>query len=93
MVALSHILSTNGDKGYHYFQSLNKNNHFVWTSECDEAFTKLKKYLVSPPVLGKPIPDTRICLYFSIIDREISSNILQDQDKVQKQVYFMSKVV
>jgi len=78
MVALSRFLSANGGKGYHYFQCLKKKNRFVWTSECEEAFTKLKKYLASPPVLGKPIPGIPIRLYFSIKDRAISSIILQD---------------
>jgi len=27
----------------------------VWTKECEEAYTKLKEYLASPPVLSKPI--------------------------------------
>jgi len=66
ITALSRFLSASGDKGHHYFQCLKKNNRFAWTSECDEAFTKLKEYLASPPVLGKPIPDTPIHLYFAI---------------------------
>jgi len=49
--------------------------------------------LVSPPVLRKLVPGTPIRLYFAIIDRAISSVILQDQDKVQKSVYFVSKVL
>ena len=84
MVALSRFLSASGDKGYPYFQCLKKNNRFVWTPECEEAFVKLKEYLVIPPVLGKPLPSTPLRLYFSITDRAISSVILQDQDKVQR---------
>jgi len=93
MVALSRFLSASDDKGYTYFQCLMKNNHFVWTNECEEAFTKFKECLASPPVLGKSVPGTPIRLYFAITDRTISSIILQDQDKVQKSVYFVSKVL
>jgi len=42
----------------------------------------LKEYLASPPILGKPVPSTPICLYFAITNRAINSAILQDQDKV-----------
>jgi len=82
MATLSRFLSTSGDKGYPYFQCLKKNNRFVWTKERDEAFTKLKEYLASPPVLGKPVPGTPIRFYFAITDRMINSVILQDQYKV-----------
>ena len=93
MVALSRFLSASGDKGYPYFQWLEKNNHFVWTSESEESFTELKEYLASPPVLGKPAPRILIRLYFVIIDRTIRSILLQEQDKVQRPVYFVSKVL
>jgi len=65
----------------------------VWTKECEEAFTKFKEYLASPPVLGKPVPGTRTRLYCSNTNQAISSVILQDQDKVQKPIYFVSKVL
>jgi len=48
MTALSCFLSASGDKGYPYFHRLKKNNRFVWTSECEEAFVQLKEYLISP---------------------------------------------
>ena len=53
----------------------------------------LKEYLASPLDLGKPIPEIPMRLYFSITDRAISSVILQDQEKIQKLVYFVSKVL
>ena len=64
IAALSRFLSASGNKKYPYFQCLKKNNHFVWTNECEEAFTILKEYLASPPLFGKPIPGTSIRLLF-----------------------------
>jgi len=92
-MVVSRFLLASGHKGYPYFQCLKKNNQFVWTGECEEAFTKLKEYLASPPVLDKPLPGTLVCLYFAITDRAISSIIVKDQDKVQKSIYFVSKVL
>ena len=54
MAALSRFVSANGEKGHPYFQCLKRNNRFVWTKECEEAFVKLKEYLASLPVLCKP---------------------------------------
>ena len=93
MIVLSRFLSAIGDKRYPYFKCLKKNNRFAWTSECEEDFTKLKEYLASPPVLGKPVLGIPIHHYFAITDWAINSVLLQDQDKVQKQVYFVSKVL
>ena len=93
MVALSQFLSDGGDRGYPYFQCLKSNNRFVWTSECEEMFLKLKEYLASPPVLCKPLLGTPLCLYFAVTDQAISSVIVQEQDHVQRPIYFVSKVL
>jgi len=51
MVALSRFVFAGGDKGHPYSLCLRRNSRFVWTAECEEAFLKLKGYLVAPPVL------------------------------------------
>ena len=93
MGALSRFLSASRDKGYSYFQCLKKNNRFVCTLQCEEAFVKLKAYLANPPILGKPVHGAPLCLYLSITNRTISSMIVQDQDQSQKPIYFVSKVL
>jgi len=64
----------------------------VWTEECEEAFLKLKEYLCTPPVLCKPQLGTPLQLYFVVTKRAISSVLTQEQDQVQKPIYFVSKV-
>jgi len=81
IAALSRFLSAEGEKGYPYFQCLKKRNHFTWTCECEEAFLKLKEYLVSLPVLCKPLSGTPLRLYFAVTDRAINSVIVQEQDR------------
>ena len=93
MAALSRFLWAGGDKGYPYFQCLKKNNRFVWTSECEKAFLKLKEYLASLPVLCKSLPSTPLCLYFAVTKRAISSIIVQERDQLQKPIYFVTKVL
>ena len=82
MVALSRFVSVGGDKGHPYFQCLRRNNRFVWTQECEEAFLKLKEYLASPPVMCKQQPSTPLRLYFAVTDRAISSVLVQEHDQV-----------
>jgi len=58
-----------------------------------KAFIRLKEYLASPPVLCQSLLGTPLHLYFAVTDREISSVIVQEQNKAQKPVYFVSKVL
>jgi len=93
MAALSRFVSASGEKGHPYFQCLKRNNRFVWTRECEKAFVKLKAYLASPPVLCKPQMGTPLRLYFAITEKAISAVLVQDQDQVQRPIYFVSKVL
>jgi len=93
MAALSRFVSASGEKGHPYFQCLKRNNRFVWTKECEEAFVKLKEYLASPPILCKPQAVTPLRLYFAITERAISVVLVQDQDQIQRPIYFVSKVL
>ena len=93
MTALSRFVSAGGDKGHPYFKCLKRNNRFVWTRECEEAFAKLKEYLANPPVLCKPELGIPLRLYFAVTERAISSVLLQEQDQVQRPIYFINKVL
>ena len=93
MAALSRFVSAWGDKRDPYFQCLKRNSRFVWTKECEESFLKLKEYLASLPVLCKPQPGTPLRLYFAVTDRTISSVLIQEQDQVQRPIYFVSIIL
>jgi len=80
MATLFRFVSAGGDKGHPYFQCLKRNNRFVWTRECEEAFVKLKEYLANPSVLCKSELGIPFYLYFAVTKRAISSVLLQDQD-------------
>ena len=82
MAALSRFVSARGEKRHPYFQCLRRNNRFVWTEECEEAFLKLNEYLATPPVLCKPQLGTLLRLYFAITEWAISSVLVQEQDLV-----------
>jgi len=93
MAAVSRFVPVGGDMGHPYFQFLKRNNRFVWTQECEEAFVKLKEYLASPPVLCKLESGTPLRLYFAVTKKVISSVLLQEQYQVQRSIYFVGKVL
>ena len=67
IAALSRFVSRASDKCQLFFQVLKK--AFQWDVKCEEAFTALKTYLSSPPILLSPIegeldrPKTRCVKY------------------------------
>ena len=86
-------MSAGGEKGHPYFQCLKRNNRFAWTDECETTFLKLKEYLATPPVLCKPRADVPLHLYFVVTKWAISSVLVQEQDHVQRPIYFVSKAL
>ncbi len=93
MAALSRFVSAGGEKGHPYFQCLKRNSRFAWTDECEAAFLKLKEYLATPPMLCKPQVGVPLRLYFAVTEWAISSVLVQEQDQVQKPIYFVSKAL
>ena len=93
MAALSRFVSDGGEKGHPYFQCLKRNSRFAWTDEYEAAFLKLKEYLATPPVLCKPRAGVPLRLYFTITEWAISSVLVQEQDQVQRPIYFVSEAL
>jgi len=93
MAALSRFVSTEGEKGHPYFQCLKRNSRFAWTDECEAAFLKLKEYLATPLVLCKPQVGVPLRLYFAVTEWAIGSVLVQEQNQVQKPIYFVSKAL
>jgi len=93
MAALSRFVSAEGEKGHPYFQCLKRNSRFAWTDECEASFIKLKEYRAKPPVLCKPVGGVPLRLYFAVTERAISAVLVQEQNQIQKPIYFVSKAL
>jgi hypothetical protein len=85
MAALSRFLSRFGDKGLPFFKLLKAGEKFEWSEEADIAFTQLKQYLASPPVLTTPKSGEVLQLYIAATDRVISGHAYG----VQHPIYFI----
>ena len=91
IVALSRFVSRASDKCQPFFQVLKK--AFQWDTECEEAFSALKTYLSSPPILVSPIEGELLTLYLVVSDFSTSVVLVRDKDRVQHLVYYCSRAL
>ena len=61
--------------------------------KCEEAFSALKTYLSSPPILVSPIEGELLTLYLVVSDFSISAVLDRDKDRVQHPVYYCSRAL
>ena len=90
IVALSRFVSKASDKCQPFFQVLKK--AFQWDGHCKEAFTALKTYLSSPPILVSPSGGD-LTLYLVVSDFSTSVVLVRDKDRVQHLVYYCSRAL
>ena len=79
------------DKCRPFFQVLKK--AFQWDAHCQEAFTALKTYLSSPPILVSPSEGELLTLYLAISDFATSATLERERDRVQQLVYYYSRAL
>ena len=90
VAALNWFVSRSIEQCLPFFQVLKQSKDFLQTKECQKALTDLKDYLGSAPLLGKPDPDEELYLYLMVLPVAVSAVLVQEQDKIQKLVYYIS---
>ena len=78
IVALSRFVSKASDKCQPFFQVIKKS--FQWDTHCEEAFSALKTYLSSPPILVSPFEGELLTLYLAVSDFSTSVVLIRDKD-------------
>ena len=91
IAALSRFVSRASDKCQPFFQVLKK--AFQWDTECEEAFSALKTYLSSPPILVSPAEGELLTLYLAVLDFSTSAVLIRDKERVQHPVYYCSRAL
>ena len=91
IAALSRFVSRASDKCQPFFQVLKK--AFQWDAKCEEAFTALKTYLSSPPILVSPIEGELLTLYLAVSDFSTSDVLVRDKERVQHPIYYCSRAL
>ena len=88
---LSRFVFKASDKCQPFFQVLKK--AFQWNACCEEAFTTLKNYLSSPPILVSPYEGELLILYLTVSDFSTSAVLVRDKDRVHQPVYYCSRAL
>ena len=91
IAALSRFVSKASDKCQPFFQVLKK--AFQWDPHCEEAFSTLKTYLSSSPILVSPSEGELLTLYLAVSDFSTSAVLIKDKDRVQHPVYYCSRAL
>ena len=91
IATLSRFISRASDKCQPFFQVLKK--AFQWDTKCEEAFSALKIYLSSPPILVSPIKGELLTLYLAVSDFSTSAVLVIDKERVQHPVYYCSRAL
>jgi hypothetical protein len=93
VAALNRFISRASDKCRPMLQLLKKGARYEWTPECEKAFQDLKTYLSTPPVLTRPNEGDILGIYLATSDFAISAVLFKEDNKVERPIYFTSKVL
>ena len=91
IAALSRFVSKSSDKCQPFFQVLKKAFH--WDDHCEEAFSTLKTYLSSSPILVSPSEGELLTLYLAVFDFSTSAALVRERDRAQQPVYYCSRAL
>ena len=74
------------------FRLLRKKNHGIWNKECEEAFKKIKQYLLNPPLLIPPVLERPLILYLTVTETTMGCILNQHDENGRKEraIYYLS---
>ena len=75
------------------FKLPRKNHTGKWDDNCQQAFQKIKDYLLKPPILVPPTPGRPLILYLTILQGLVGAVLgqLDDSGKKERAIYYLSK--
>ncbi|XP_058223094.1 uncharacterized protein LOC131332813 [Rhododendron vialii] len=66
---------------------------FEWTTTEEMAFTQLKEYLASPPLLGRTQDGENLFLYLAVSPQAVSTVLVREEQGTQLPVYYTSRAL
>ncbi|PKA53750.1 putative mitochondrial protein [Apostasia shenzhenica] len=91
--SLGRFISKAGDRCSPFFWCLRNSKKGLWDSGCEAAFTELKKYLTSAPILVAPKEGTVLSLYLGVSDTTLSAVLLDSEKGVQHPIFYTSHIL
>ena len=93
MAVLDRFLSKSAVWDSHFFKALRGGSQFEWRSECQKAFDELKTHLTRLPALTSPEHGETLFIYLTVGEEAVSAVLVQEENKVQKPVYYVSRAL
>ncbi|KAF8088966.1 hypothetical protein N665_0523s0012 [Sinapis alba] len=84
-------VSRSTDKCLPFSELLRGNKRFLWDEVCEQAFSALKHYLTTPPILAKPDAGDIMYLYIAISSSAVSSVLIKEDRGEQHPIFYTSK--
>ena len=72
LVALGRFIARFTDELRPFFIAIRKVGTSGWTDNCQNAFEKIKRCLMQPPILSSPIPKEKLYMYLAVSDWAIN---------------------
>ena len=66
---------------------------FIWCDQCQKAFKKIQMILVDPHTMVALLPSKPLLLYVANIEQSLGVLLAQDQEGVEKLVYYISRLM
>jgi dsDNA-binding SOS-regulon protein len=63
------------------YKRLKKSDHFTWIDKAQEAFDRLKAFLLTPPTLVSPEKGELLLLYIAATTQVVSAALIVERDK------------
>ena len=65
----------------------------IWNEQCQEAFEKIKNYLIKLPILVPPVPEKPLLLYLTTANTAMGALLAQYIEETRKEnaIYYISK--
>ena len=91
LAALSRFISRYSEKSKPFFSTLQKGKNFVWTEECAAALEDQKTYLMSPPLLSKPVRHEPLFIYLVVSSRSLNAVLVREDNGRQHPIFYTSR--
>ncbi|KAF8054198.1 hypothetical protein N665_1340s0002 [Sinapis alba] len=91
VAALNRFISRSTDKCLPFYELLRGNKKFLWDEVWEQAFSALKQYLTTPPVLTKPDAGDTLYLYIAVSPSAVSSVLIKEDRGEQRPIFYTSK--
>ena len=73
---------------------MKKDMYFEWDEACSNAFARIKRYMLNPPVLGALIPGKPLVLYIAAQEKSLGALKAQENKKgKERALYYLSQTL